>query len=60
VKICEMMGTGSSSASKGMRKDARQKESIKKCENLRRNQECANDFMKTLAAICPEYYGAQS
>ena len=57
AKICELMGTGSSSASKGMRKDSRQKDSIKKREDLRRNHECAADFMKTLAAICPQYYG---
>lgn len=57
MKICELMGTGSSSASKGMRKDAKQRDSIKKREQLRRNHECANDFMATLAAICPDYYG---
>lgn len=56
MKICEMMGTGSSSASKGMRKDAKQRDMIKQRQNKRRDIEDINDFMATLAAICPQYY----
>lgn len=57
MKICELMGTGSSSASKGMRKDAKQRDMIKQRQNKRRDIEDINNFMATLAAICPEYYG---
>lgn len=53
MKICELMGTGSSSASKGMRKDAKQRDMIKQRQNKRRDIEDINDFMATLAAICP-------
>ena len=58
-KICEMSSTGSSSCSKGFRKDRRpdQQRLIKKREDRRRNHECATDFMETLAAICPQFYG---
>lgn len=57
MKICEMMGTGSSSASKGMRKDATQREQIKQRQSKRRDIEDINQFMATLASICPQYYG---
>lgn len=59
MKICELGGTGSSSMSKGMRKDRQpnQQRLIKKREDRRRNHECAADFMETLAAICPQFYG---
>lgn len=55
--MCEMMGTGSSSASKGMRKDAAQRDLIKKRENKRKDTSDVNEFMKVMAEICPEYYG---
>ena len=56
-KICELGGTGSSSMSKGMRKDATQRDLIKKRENKRKDIEDINEFMAVLASICPQYYG---
>lgn len=57
MKICELGNCGSSGMAKGMRKDARQREQIKKREKARRDTQDINQFMATLAAICPEYYG---
>ena len=57
MKICELGGTGSSSMSKGMRKDATQRDLIKKRENKRKDIEDINEFMAVLASICPQYYG---
>lgn len=57
MKICELGNTGSSSMSKGMCKDAEQRDMIKKRKTKRRDIEDINQFMATLAAICPEYYG---
>lgn len=57
MKICELGGTGSSSMSKGMRKDATQRDLIKKRENKRKDIEDINEFMAVLANICPQYYG---
>jgi len=57
VKICEMSSTGSSSCSKGFRKDATQRDLIKKRENKRKDIEDINEFMAVLASICPQYYG---
>ncbi|AUR94720.1 hypothetical protein NVP1198B_11 [Vibrio phage 1.198.B._10N.286.54.F4] len=56
MKICELGGTGSSSMSKGMRKDATQRNLIKKRENKRKDIEDINEFMAVLASICPQYY----
>lgn len=56
-KICELGGTGSSSMSKGMRKDATQRDLIKKRENKRKDIEDINEFMAVLASICPQFYG---
>ena len=56
-KVCDMGSVGSSSMSKGMRKDAKQRDMIKQRQNKRRDIEDINNFMATLAAICPEYYG---
>ncbi|UTQ79872.1 hypothetical protein vBVnaSL3_50 [Vibrio phage vB_VnaS-L3] len=60
MKICELGGTGSSSMSKGMRKDATQRDQIKRREKKRRDIEDINNFMATLAAICPQYYDTPS
>ena len=57
MKICELGGTGSSSMSKGMRKDATQRDLIKKRENKRKDIEDINEFMAVLTSICPQYYG---
>ena len=57
MKICELGATGSSSMSKGMRKDATQRDQIKQRQTKRRDIEDINQFMATLAAICPQYYG---
>lgn len=57
MKICELGGTGSSSMSKGMRKDATQRDLIKKRESKRKDIEDINEFMAVLASICPQYYG---
>ena len=43
--------------SKGMRKDATQRDLIKKRENKRKDIEDINEFMAVLASICPQYYG---
>lgn len=59
MKICELGGTGSSSMSKGMRKDATQRDLIKKRENKRKDIEDINEFMAVLASICPEYYSTR-
>ena len=58
-KICEMSSTGSSSCSKGFRKDRRpdQQSLIKKRESKRKDIEDINEFMAVLASICPQYYG---
>lgn len=60
MKICELGGTGSSSMSKGMRKDATQRDLIKKRESKRKDIEDINEFMAVMAPICPEYYEAKS
>ncbi|AZF88592.1 hypothetical protein [Vibrio phage P23] len=59
-KICELGNTGSSSMSKGMRKDATQRNQIKQRQAKRRDIEDINQFMATLAAICPEFYGERN
>ena len=60
AKICELMGTGSSSASKGMRNDAKKRDLIKHRQKLRNDIDDINSFMAVMASICPEYYEAQS
>lgn len=57
MKICEMGGTGSSSMSKGMRKDGTQHELIKQRQKKREDIEDINDFVAVMASICPEHYG---
>lgn len=57
MKISELGGTGSSSMPKGMRKDATQRDLIKKRENKRKDIEDINEFMAVLASICPQHYG---
>lgn len=42
---------------KGYEKDRQQREQIQKREKARRDTQDINEFMATLAAICPEYYG---
>ncbi|AUR88965.1 hypothetical protein NVP1231O_13 [Vibrio phage 1.231.O._10N.261.49.F8] len=59
MKICEMMGTGSSSASKGMRNDAKKRDLIKRRQKKRNDIDDINSFMTVMASICPEYYGVQ-
>ena len=59
-KICEMMGTGSSSASKGMRNDAKKRDLIKHRQKLRNDIDDINSFMAVMASICHEYYEATS
>ena len=61
MKVCELGGTGSSSFSKGMRKDRQpnQQSLICKREKKRRDIEDINEFMAVLASICPQYYGDQ-
>lgn len=56
MKICELGGTGSSSMSKGMKQDRQRRDQIKRRQAKRRDIEDINQFMATLAAICPEYY----
>lgn len=60
MKVSELCGVGSSSAAKGFKKDAEQRDMIKHREAKRRDIEDINQFMATLAAICPQYYGGQN
>ena len=60
AKICEMMGTGSSSASKGMRNDAKKRDLIKQRQKKRNDIDDINSFMAVMASICPEFYGDNS
>jgi len=60
MKICELGSTGSSTMSKGMRKDATQRDQIKQRQAKRRDIEDINQFMATLAAICPQFYDTPS
>jgi hypothetical protein len=46
--------------SKGMRKDATQRDQIKQRQAKRRDIEDINQFMATLAAICPQFYDTPS
>lgn len=55
MKISEMGSTVS--LSKGMKQDRQRQELFKKREKKRRDIQDINQFMATLAAICPEYYG---
>lgn len=58
MKICDMSSIGSSGCAKGMKRDRQpeQQQAIKRRQKLRKNGEEINDFMATMAAICPEYY----
>lgn len=60
MKISELCGVGSSSAAKGFKKDASTRGAIAKRQAKRRDIEDINNFMATLAAICPEYYDTPS
>lgn len=60
MKVSELCGVGSSSAAKGFKRDRQQREIIKRRETKRRDIEDVNQFMATLAAICPEYYGEKA
>lgn len=44
------------SLSKGMKQDRERRNMIKQRQNKRREIEDINQFMATLAAICPQYY----
>lgn len=57
MKISDHCTIGSSSAAKGFKKDAEQRDIIKHRQAKRRDIEDINQFMATLAAICPDYYG---
>lgn len=56
MKISDHCTIGSSSAAKGFKKDAKQRDMIKQRQNKRRDIGDINNFMATLAAICPQYY----
>lgn len=45
------------SLSKGMKQDRQRRDIIKQRQTKRRDIEDINQFMATLAAICPQYYG---
>lgn len=57
MKVSELCGVGSSSAAKGFKRDRHQRDQIKQRQAKRRDIEDVNQFMATLAAICPQYYG---
>ncbi|AUR90065.1 hypothetical protein NVP1137O_11 [Vibrio phage 1.137.O._10N.261.46.B5] len=62
MKVCDMSSTGSSSCSKGMRKDrqpSQQSLICKRRQKLRNDIDDINSFMTVMASICPEYYGVQ-
>lgn len=44
------------SLSKGMKQDRQRRDQIKQRQAKRRDIEDINQFMATLAAICPQYY----
>lgn len=46
------------SLSKGMKQDRQRRDIIKQRQIKRRDIEDINQFMATLAAICPQYYSA--
>ncbi|UYE90924.1 hypothetical protein [Vibrio phage vB_VaS_L1] len=46
------------SLSKGMKQDRQRRDIIKQRQAKRRDIEDINQFMATLAAICPQYYSA--
>lgn len=48
------------SLSKGMKQDRQRRDQIKHRQDKRRDIEDINQFMATLAAICPQYYGSQN
>lgn len=55
VRISELGSTVS--LSKGMKQDRQRNELFKRREQKRRDIDDINQFMATLAAICPEFYG---
>lgn len=55
MRISELGSTVS--LSKGMKQDRQRHETIKRREQKRRDIEDINQFMATLAAICPQFYG---
>jgi len=59
MKVCDMSSTGSSSCSKGMRKDRQpsQQSLICKRQKKRNDIDDINSLMAVMASICPEYYG---
>lgn len=61
-KVCDMGSVGSSSMSKGMRKDRQpnQQSAICKRQKKRNDIDDINEFMKVMSNICPEYYGDKS
>lgn len=56
MKVSDYCSVGSSSAAKGFKKDASARGAIAKRQAKRSDIEDINDFMATLAAICPQYY----
>lgn len=60
MKVSDYCSVGSSSAAKGFKKDASTMSAIVKRQSKRRDIEDINNFMATLAAICPEYYGEKA
>ena len=62
MKVCDMSSTGSSSCSKGMRKDRQpsQQSLICKRQKKRNDIDDINSFMAVMASIFPEYYEAKS
>ncbi|AUR81902.1 hypothetical protein NVP1016O_22 [Vibrio phage 1.016.O._10N.286.46.A11] len=59
MKVCDMSSTGSSSCSKGMRKDRQpnQQSLICKREKSRKDTSDINSFVNVMMSIYPEYYG---
>ena len=59
MKICEMMGTGSSSASKGMRNDAKNRELIKQRQKKRNDIDDISHALNLMSQMFPEHYSKE-
>lgn len=59
MKVSEMCSIGSSSASKGFKKDRSQSHLTKRRENKRNIHKEAKDFAAVLAGIYPAYFGGE-
>ena len=57
MRITDLCSVSSSKSTKGRRQDERTHQSIKQREVKRRDNEVAEEFMRTVANIYPEHFG---